>query len=203
MIELFEDRYVALIEVVVAAATTIIIDARIREERSFQYWDFDNKKPPEFYTVKGPIVTIRWLSNTEGSFFTCSCLDDQKAKCALNLLCSGANIGGNWLLALTLMSRGVAVTWERFSNMLCMKYLPLVERERLTKEYLDMRQSTEMVTKITKIFIARTLFCPEFSASKQDQMIRYFSILKTDIRQFVSTQRYDTLAELQEAARRQ
>ena len=33
-------------------------------------------------------------------------------------------------------------------------------------------------------------------------MTHYLSMLKTDIRQFVSTQRCDTLLELQEAARR-
>ena len=44
------------------------------------------------------------------------------------------------------------------------------------------------------------MFCPEF-ASKQTQMSRYLSMLKRDTRQFVSTQRCETLLELQEAAR--
>ena len=45
------------------------------------------------------------------------------------------------------------------------------------------------------------MFCLEF-ASEQAQMTRYLSMLKTDIRQFVSTQRCDILLELQEAAGR-
>ena len=45
------------------------------------------------------------------------------------------------------------------------------------------------------------MFCPEF-ASEQAQMTHYLSILKNDIRQFVSTQRCETLLELQEDARR-
>ena len=59
------------------------------------------------------------------------------------------------------------------------------------------------MTEITKMFTERPLFFPEFAASEQPQMTQYLSILKTDIRQFVSTQCYGKLVELQEAARRQ
>ena len=45
------------------------------------------------------------------------------------------------------------------------------------------------------------MFCPEF-ASEQAQMTHYLGMLKTDFRQFVATQRCDTLLDLQEAARR-
>ena len=51
------------------------------------------------------------------------------------------------------------------------------------------------------MFAKRTMFIPEF-ASKKDHMTHYLSMLKTDIRQFVSTRGYDSLLEKQEAARR-
>ena len=82
------------------------------------------------------------------------------------------------------------------------RYVPLVERERLAQEYLDLGHRTETVTEITKMFTERDLFCPEFAASDQAQMTRYLSMLKTDTSQVVSTQRYGTLVELQEAMRR-
>ena len=81
------------------------------------------------------------------------------------------------------------------------RYIPRVERERLAQEFLSLRQDGESVTEITRMFTERAMFWPEF-ASEQSQMTRYLSMLKTDIRQFVSTQRCDTLLELQEAARR-
>ena len=65
-----------------------------------------------------------------------------------------------------------------------------------------MRQTTEKVTEITKMFTKRALFYPEFVALEQAQMTRYLSMLKTDIRQFVYTHRYASLAELQDDARR-
>ena len=41
-----------------------------------------------------------------------------------------------------------------------------------------------------------------FVASEQAQMTRYLSMLKTEIRHFVSTQHYSLLIEMQEVARR-
>ena len=60
------------------------------------------------------------------------------------------------------------------------RYIPWVERERLAQEFLSLRQDGESVTKITRMFTERAMFCPEF-ASEQSQMTRYLSMLKTDI----------------------
>ena len=62
------------------------------------------------------------------------------------------------------------------------RYVPLVERESLDQEYLDLRQGTESVMEINKMFTDRAMFCPEFFASKQVPMTRYLSMHKTDIR---------------------
>ena len=50
------------------------------------------------------------------------------------------------------------------------RYVPLVKRERLAHEYLDIRHGTNSVTKNTNMFTKRSLFFPEFAASKQAQM---------------------------------
>ena len=94
----------------------------------------------------------------------------------------------------------VAVTWDQFWKMFCTRYVPRVERERLSQEFLKLEQDSDSVTEITKMFTERAMFCPEF-ASEQVRMSRYLSMLKRDIKQFVSTQRCSTLLELQEAAR--
>ena len=52
------------------------------------------------------------------------------------------------------------------------------------------------------MFTGRALFCPEFFATEQAQMTWYLSMLKMYILQFVSSQCYGTLVELQEAAGR-
>ena len=78
------------------------------------------------------------------------------------------------------------------------RYIPQVEREQLAQEFMSFRQDGESIMEITRMFTERAMFFPEF-ASEQAQMTHYLSMLKTDIRQFVSTQRCSTLLELQEA----
>ena len=70
------------------------------------------------------------------------------------------------------------------------------------QDYLDLWQGTESVMEITKMFTERALFCHEFVASEQAQMTQYLSMLKKEIHHLLSTQRYGTLVELHEAAKR-
>ena len=60
------------------------------------------------------------------------------------------------------------------------RYVPRVERERLAQEFLTLRQDGESVMEITRMFMERAMFFPEF-ASELSQMTRYLSMIKTDI----------------------
>ena len=88
MIELFDERYVDVMQAAATAATAIVDAARVRG--SFPCRNFSNTKPPDFDGFKDPIVAMRWLSDVKGCFFTCSCPKDQKVRCILNLICLGA-----------------------------------------------------------------------------------------------------------------
>lgn len=52
------------------------------------------------------------------------------------------------------------MTWEKIVEKVKVEYVPPVERKRLDQEYLSLKQTTESVTEITKMFIERALFCP-------------------------------------------
>ncbi|XP_023747807.1 uncharacterized protein LOC111896008 [Lactuca sativa] len=169
--EYFDDIYAALTETVAAAAT-----------------------------VADPIAAMRWLLDVEGCFFTYSCPTDQKVRCALNWLRSRAKDWWRLMRGSYTDDQRAAVTWEQFRDMFRDRYIPRVEHDRLSQEFLELRQGTETVTEVTCMFTERAMFCPEF-ALEHAQMTRYLSMLKTDIRQFVATQRCDTLLELQKAAR--
>ena len=92
-----------------------------------------------------------------------------------------------------------AVSWDQFRETFSTRYVPRDEKERLAREFFELKQDLESVTEITRMFIERAMFCPEF-ASEQAQMPRYSSMLKGGIRQFVSARRCETLLELQKAA---
>jgi len=78
MVEHFDERYAALAETVAAAATSAVTAAGVGggASRAFQYRDFDNTKPPKFDGTQDAIRAMRWLSDVEGCFFTCSCPAD-------------------------------------------------------------------------------------------------------------------------------
>lgn len=81
------------------------------------------------------------------------------------------------------------------------KYIPLTKPEQLAQEYLSLKQTTNSVMEITNIFMEIDLFYPEYDALEEVFMFRYLSMLKTEIRDFVSTQPYRTLTELRSSAR--
>lgn len=130
----------------------------------------------------------------------CSCPTDQRVRCALNLLRSGEKDWWRLVTGSYTEEQRVAITWDQFRDMFSTRYVPRAERERLAHEFLYLSQGTKLMTEITWLFTERAMFYPKF-ASKQAHMTRYLSMLKTDIRQFVATQRCDSLWDLQEATR--
>lgn len=50
--------------------------------------------------------------------------------------------------------------------MFCDEYVPLVEKERMTHEYLSLRKMMEIVTEITKMIHERALFRLESASSE-------------------------------------
>jgi hypothetical protein len=79
---------------------------------------------------------------------------------------------------------------------------PRVEVERVTREFLVLEQRSESVTEITRRFREMAFFCPEYVAIEPMKITRYFSMLRTDIREIVINMEYDTLESLVTVARR-
>lgn len=98
---------------------------------------------------------MRWLSDVKVCFFTCSFPTDQKVKCTLNLLRRGVKDWWEFVAQGFSQAKRVAMAWEQFMDMFRVKCIPLVEWEQLAQEYLDLRQTTESVTKITKMSTER------------------------------------------------
>lgn len=55
-----------------------------------QYREFSSMKPREFRADKDLIISLGWIFDVEGRFYTCSCPEDQNVKFVLNLLHWGA-----------------------------------------------------------------------------------------------------------------
>lgn len=90
LISIFDEWYVVVASIAAATATSIIDVTALLREKEMPYMEFNNTKPPEFEGVMDPIVAMRWISNVEGCFYTCTCLANLKFWYTENLLRHGA-----------------------------------------------------------------------------------------------------------------
>ena len=93
-----------------------------------------------------------------------------------------------------------AMTWDGFKELFKEQYVPQIEIERITGEFVNMVQTTESVNEITDKFLEKSLFCPEYVANEKMKMYRYINILRPDIREFVSTAMCQDLSQMIDVA---
>ncbi|XP_024965965.1 uncharacterized protein LOC112506177 [Cynara cardunculus var. scolymus] len=146
--------------------------------------DFMACNPPNFKGQKDPLETNQVLYATT--------LLQGTAKIWLNLTCK------------TIPEEELnAMTWNDFKTRFSKQFVPQIEVEQVTKEFLDMKQTTESVNEITDKFMEKALFCPQYIADETMKLFRYTEMLKPEIRSFVALARCKTLAEAIEIARAQ
>ena len=93
------------------------------------------------------------------------------------------------------------MTWEEFLVRFRVHFVPQVEVDRITREFLALEQGTETVTEITQKFMEMVQFVPQYAASESLKKNRYHDMLRTNIREFVNNAQFTTLAGVIEAAR--
>ena len=127
---------------------------------------FSNTKPLKFDGTQDLIAAMRWISDIEGCFYTCSIPEHLRVRFALNQLRLGAKDWWKFVTTSFTVAEILEVTWERFTTMFRDEYVPPIERERLAQEFLSIKQGTESMTVIPRMFHERALFCPEHVSSK-------------------------------------
>lgn len=63
-------------------------------------------------------------------------------------------------------------------------YVPLVLRERLSKDYMLFKQTTELMIEITKMFTEGYIFFPRYATLEQVHTLWYLRMLKSEIWDF-------------------
>ncbi|KAJ9550422.1 hypothetical protein OSB04_014467 [Centaurea solstitialis] len=169
--------------------------------RVTSYKDFTACQPPFFQGQKDPVASTRWLTEIEGAFFTSSCATEVKVRYASNLLRGPAKDWWNILYHAKGPEQIEAMTWEQFKELFKEQYVPQVEVERLTGEFLSMERTTESVNEITDKFLEKSLFCRDYVANEPMKMYRYAQILKPEIREFVVMANCTTFHEMHAKAR--
>jgi len=94
-----------------------------------------------------------------------------------------------------------AMTWDEFLVRFRAQFVPKVEVDRITREFLALEQRTETMMEITKKFMEMVQFVPQYAASESLKKNRYHDMLRTNIREFVNNAQFNTLAGVIEATR--
>lgn len=92
----------------------------------------------------------------------------------------------------------ISSTWEQFKELFTVKYSPQVEIERITDEFLSLKQTTETILELNALFLEKARFCPAYMAYEKMKKYRYTNVLKTEIREFVDSSKYQTVRSVGE-----
>ncbi|KAJ9561564.1 hypothetical protein OSB04_006724 [Centaurea solstitialis] len=171
------------------------------QNRAVGFKDFAACQLPHFGGEKDPIVASRWISEVEGAFLTSFCPAEVKVRYAANLLRGPAKDWWGVVNGSRTQEQIGALTWEAFLEMFRAEFVPQIEVERPTTEFLEMEQTTESVTEITNKFLERALLCREYVQNERMKMYRYRNILRSDIREFVVMAQCDSFQQMFEKAR--
>ena len=171
------------------------------QTRASNIRDFKACQPPFFEGKKDPLISMRWISEVEGAFRTSLCPEESKVPLAANLLRGAAKDW--WGLTIRILTEAeiASMNWEEFKTMFRRQYVPAVEVERITKEFLSLTQTNESVNEITDKFLEKAFFCPDYVKTEEMKMTRYSSMLRRDIRKFVVTAGCTTFNEMVNLAR--
>ncbi|KAI3522357.1 hypothetical protein L1887_00076 [Cichorium endivia] len=171
------------------------------QPRGVTYRDFSACQPPQFQGKRDPITSSRWITEIEGAFRTCFCPAEAKVRFAANLLRGPAKDW--WEIEVNARTEaGIdAMTWEEFKEIFKEQFMPMIEVERVTKEFLCLEQTTETVNELTAKFMEKSVFCLEYVATERMKMFRFSNMLKTEIREFVVTAKCQNLNEMIDVAR--
>ncbi|KAJ9541992.1 hypothetical protein OSB04_028498 [Centaurea solstitialis] len=112
-------------------------------KREMTELDFMACQPPKFLGEKDPVISSRWVSEVEGAFLTSFSPAEVKVRFAANLLRKAAKDWWNVVSSSRTPKQVAAMTWEEFKGLFKAEFEPQVEIERLTNEFLYMKQTTE------------------------------------------------------------
>ncbi|KAJ9544424.1 hypothetical protein OSB04_024131 [Centaurea solstitialis] len=111
-------------------------------------------------------------AEVEGAFLTSFCPAEVKVRYAANLLRGPVKDWWGIVNRSRTQEHIGALTWETFLEMFHAEFVPQIEVERLTTEFLEMEQTIESVTEITNKFLERALFCHDYVQNERMKMYR-------------------------------
>ncbi|KAI3825325.1 hypothetical protein L1987_06807 [Smallanthus sonchifolius] len=173
-----------------------IMKEKDKEPRGCTLKDFMVIKPKEYNGQVDPILSHRWVVDMESNFETTRCKPEDRVMFSVPLLTGRAK---EWLLNLRKErgERGVtSMSWEEFKAEFLKYHCPQAAIDRMTEDFLLMRQTTETIDELAGTFFDRAKFCPDVVSTEKAKIDRFYAMLTVEFRDSISPSSFTTLVDL-------
>ncbi|XP_047313757.1 uncharacterized protein LOC124917349 [Impatiens glandulifera] len=157
-----------------------------------QYKQFMSFKPRDFKRSTDPMVAVEWIQSIKTIFEFMQCNNSDRLRCATFMFKDDARIW--WQGAKSTLDLNAA-TWAEFKAVFYGKYFTLNTRNKLAREFLEIRQGDSSVADYVKNFERGKYFTPMITGNNDIELNHFLEGLNATILRDVRLSNTATMGE--------
>ncbi|XP_073152860.1 uncharacterized protein [Henckelia pumila] len=138
--------------------------------------------PPEFKGETDPLIAEQWFQAIETAFEFMQITDADRLRCATYMFRDDARVWWNGAKAALNLT---TLTWNGFKDVFYGKYFTVSTRNRLAREFLEIRQGNMSIAEYVKKFERGRYFVPMISGDPAEELKHFTEGLNALIRKDV------------------
>ncbi|XP_073138485.1 uncharacterized protein [Henckelia pumila] len=138
--------------------------------------------PPEFKGETDPLIAEQWFQAMETAFEFMQITDVDRLRCATYMFCDDARVWWNGAKAALNLT---TLTWNGFNDVFYGKYFTVSNRNRLAREFLEIRQGNMSIAEYVKKFERGRYFVPMINGDPAEELKHFTEGLNAFIRKDV------------------
>ncbi|XP_073138230.1 uncharacterized protein [Henckelia pumila] len=138
--------------------------------------------PPEFKGETDPLIAEQWFQAMETAFEFMQITDADRLRCATYMFRDDARVWWNGAKAALNLT---TLTWNGFKDVFYGKYFTVSTRNRLAREFLEIRQGNMSIAEYVKKFERGRYFVPMISGDPAEELKHFTEGLNAFIRKDV------------------
>ncbi|XP_073120465.1 uncharacterized protein [Henckelia pumila] len=146
------------------------------------YKSFLELGPPEFKGETDPLIAEQWFQAMETAFEFMQITDADRLRCATYMFRDDARVWWNGAKAALNLT---TLTWNGFKDVFYGKYFTVSTRNRLAREFLEIRQGNMSIAEYVKKFERGRYFVPMISGDPAEELKHFTEGLNAFIRKDV------------------
>ncbi|KAJ9564588.1 hypothetical protein OSB04_000554 [Centaurea solstitialis] len=172
-----------------------------KSDRPF-FKTFRSSGATEFSGQTDPVLAMQWVENTEKVFRVVYVREEDKVRYATATLTDRALTWWNATYRSTDPNTRDRMTWEEFQVLFFEQYCPDDLKQKLEKEFLELKHKSMSVIEYETEFKRKLQFAQRFVPSEKDKINHFVAGLRRNIRDFVTNREISSFTKAVEYARK-